>query len=444
MLVRLLGLLESGASSDIGNKIDFEGSLDDIDAFSGCTIDTVIVCGNTRTKSSAILREMASKPATALDKKLIRRDAAYLHGLGYFASVVISAEPTEPGRCRLLVTIVERARLFMLYPYPVVNYDFDKGISYGISWKVKNFRGNAEDLSLSAMRRQEKEQGIGFSWRSPWFTGRRVQMRVDASAYQRLEEPVDSDEEYIEDSIIGNLILGLPITKSLVRQTWFRPVVGFERRRAWRNFPALEDRLRRASYRQDLILAGGELEYDSRTDRISPFEGAVFRMAIRRYTTVSGLNEDYIFYGAREYLYIPAGDNSSFIVALRGDVREGDLASFYEMKLGGVRDVRGYSEEAERGRVKLVGTLQYRARFLGPKIIRIPRIGVLDFALNWTAFVDSGALAQEILELDDADYHTTAGLGLEIISPFRDLIRVEVASDGTGKPAFYLTAGSDF
>ncbi len=114
------------------------------------------------------------------------------------------------------------------------------------------------------------------------------------------------------------------------------------------------------------------------------------------------------------------------------------------MRLGGVSDVRGYSNDGERGRVKLVGTLQYRARFLGQRILRIPKIGEFDIAFNWTAFVDTGTLTNSLLDIDTSVFHSTAGLGIEIISPLRDIMRLEIASDGTGQPAFYLTAGTDF
>ena len=123
---------------------------------------------------------------------------------------------------------------------------------------------------------------------------------------------------------------------------------------------------------------------------------------------------------------------------------EGDLPAFFDMRLGGSRDVRGYADENERGQVKLVGTLQYRARFIGPRILRIPKIGDVDVAFNWTSFFDTGALMASILDLDTTVFHSTLGFGIEMISPLRDIMRFEVASDGTGQPALYITAGTDF
>ncbi len=129
-LLRLLGGVSPGASSeDSGNPYPDE-FMADVEELSGCTIDTIVVEGCERTRPSAITREMVSKPGTKLDEKSLRRDVSYLRGLGYFASVRISAEQTGMESCRLIVSIKDRPRLFMLYPYPVVNYDFEKGISY--------------------------------------------------------------------------------------------------------------------------------------------------------------------------------------------------------------------------------------------------------------------------------------------------------------------------
>ncbi|RJR27496.1 MAG: hypothetical protein C4574_06180 [Candidatus Latescibacterota bacterium] len=444
LVERMFGAGSARSLAADGSDGGVEETCRNLAPYYGCSIDTIVVTGNTRTKSGAILREMATKRGSCLDEKLIRRDAAFLRGLGYFAEVNLDAEQSAPGACRLIVSVVDRPGLFMRFPYPVVNYDFEKGLSYGFTWKVKNFRGNAENLSLSAIRRQEKEQGAGFSWSNPWFAGRRVRLGVDAGAYRRMEEPGDANEEYVRERVFAGVGVGVPLSRNLVRQIWFKPSLAFEARDSRRMLPDGEGSIGTAYIRQNFLSTGGEIEYDSRSDRISPFDGAVARLRIRRLSSVHGLEESYIFYGASGYFYLPVGEERSFIVAVRSDVREGDLPTYYDMRLGGVGDVRGYSNDGERGRVKLVGTLQYRARFLGPRVFRLPKIGEFDIAMNWTGFFDTGTLTDSMLDIDTSVFHSTVGFGIEIISPLRDIMRLELASDGTGQPAFYLTAGTDF
>ncbi|MGD1047861.1 MAG: BamA/TamA family outer membrane protein, partial [Candidatus Krumholzibacteriaceae bacterium] len=423
---------------------DLERQCRELEPFYGSTVDTIVVTGNTHTKTIAILREMATKQGAPLDERLIRRDSAYLRGLGYFAEVGISADTTEYGRCRVLVTVTERPAIFMRVPYPVVNYDFEKGLSYGATWKIKNFRGLAENLSASALIRQDKEEGASFSWNIPWLMGRRLGLRTDAFTYRRIELPSDSTEDWVKRQTGADLALSVPLTPSLVNQLWFRPGVSFD----WRESMLLPSNgvgfIERGLYSQDFVSVGAQLVYDSRADRISPFNGMFHQVSVRRFTSVSGLKQQYVFYGFSDYFYIPTGTERVLIVAVDGDIREGDLPGYYEMKLGGVRDVRGFSDNDLRGPAKLVGTLQYRAQFFGPHVFRLPKIGEFDVTLNGVAFVDSGSIMNSILDLDTATFHTTGGFGVEIISPFRDLIRLEVASDGTGSPAFYMTSGANF
>ncbi|MDD4856627.1 MAG: BamA/TamA family outer membrane protein [Candidatus Krumholzibacteria bacterium] len=433
-----------GGKSSAETCADLDRQCARLEPFYGCTVDTIVVSGNTHTKTVTILREMATKQGARLEERLIRRDASFLRGLAYFAEVGIEAESVEDGKCRIMVTVVDRPGLFMRVPYPVVNYDFEKGLSYGVNWKIKNFRGLAEDLSVTAMARRDKEDGAGFSWNIPWVMGRRVALRFNAYAYKRIEVPVDTDEDYIKEQYAVETGLGVPITRSLVRQLWFRTTLSFEGRDSRLTFNDELGDISRGLSHQNFVAVGAELSYDSRADRISPFSGMLHRARLKRYSSVSGPEQHYIFYGFSDYFYVPVGVERSFIIALDGDIREGNLPSYYLMKLGGVGDVRGFSDNDLRGTVKLVGSLQYRARLFGPHVFRLPKIGEFDVAMNGVAFFDNGSLMDSILDANTSTVYSTGGLGIEIISPFRDLIRLEMASDGTGKPAFYMTAGASF
>lgn len=423
--------------------MDAEWQIESIELvpFYGNTIDTIVVTGNTHTRPATILREMATKQGKPLEEKLIRRDAAHLRGLGYFSEVRVSAEEAGGGRCTLVVAITERPGLFMKYPYPVVNYDFTQGISYGFNWRIKNFRGVAQDISFNALNRPTRDRAATISYRDPWFTGRRIQLRLDFLGYQRREIPEFDD--FIKEQTLGSLTVGVPLTRSLVHQLWFRPSVTFERRnsRLTRSIPGVGTTS--DFHFQDFVSTGAELEYDSRSNRISPFDGMLHRFRVTRFSSVSGLDSKYVFYSSTDIFYLPVGTNRSFILAVNGNVREGDLPSFFEMGLAGTRDLRGFTKDDLRGTARIITTVQYRAQLFGPIILPIPKVGKFDFTLNGIVFVDNGALARSILDIPENTFYTTGGVGIEIISPLRDLMRIELATDGSGSPAFYVTAGSN-
>jgi outer membrane protein assembly factor BamA len=424
--------------------IDPEVERKKLEPFYGSTIDSIVVRGNDHTKPITILREMVSRPGGVLDERLVRRDEAYLRGLGYFAAVSMTAEQAESGKCRLVVTVAERSAVFMRLPYPVVNYDFQRGVSYGATWKIKNFRGLGEDLGVSVLARHEREEVAGFFWNSPWFFGRRLNFRFDANAYRRIDQPVNPEEEYLKRYAATGIGIGLPLTQDLMRQLWFKTNVSIERRESRLGLVDPSGVYSCDFHYQNYVATGAELEFDSRDDHISPFNGMRHRLTLRRLTTVAGPAQDYIFYGFSDYFYLPTGEYRTFVVGVDGDIREGDTPTYLEMKLGGVRDVRGFRDDDLRGTVKIVSTLQYRARIMGTRVLEIPIIGRFDVTVNWVAFIDNGALMYDIRDANHERFYTTGGVGVEIISPFRDLFRLEMATDGTNSPAFYMTAGTDF
>ena len=119
----------------------------------------------------------------------------------------------------------------MRVPYPVVNYDFQRGLSYGATWKIKNFRGLGEDLAVSGLMRKDREEGVSFSWSNPWFLGRRAPFRFDSYAYRRIDDPEDADDEYLKEQVGTSVGFGLPLTQSLVKQLWLKTNLSFERRK---------------------------------------------------------------------------------------------------------------------------------------------------------------------------------------------------------------------
>jgi outer membrane protein insertion porin family len=409
-------------------------------AYYGSVIDTIVVRGNDRTRPVTIIREMATRQGEPLEEELIRRDVSYLRGLGFFSDVDIAADRSGNGRCRIIVTVSERPGLFMKYPYPVVNYDFTDGVSYGFRWRIKNFRGYGEGLSISVLKRRDLEHGGGISWDVPWAGGRRLRVHSGLFTYWRLAEPQFGD--FIKERTGVALAVGLPLTESLVKQVWISTHFSFERRQS-RFSPDTGVGAAADFHRQNFVSTGLELSYDSRDNVLAPTRGIFGRAGVTRFTAVQGLAQQYTLYRAAGRLYIPLGWPGSLILATDADIREGDVPSFFEMELGGSGSVRGF-EESGKGTAKLVQSVQIRKRIFGPRIFKIPRIGAFDVAVNSVFFVDNGALADCVTDFPRSRFHTTAGGGFEILSPIQDFIRIEAAYGQDDNAVFYLTSGSRF
>jgi len=433
--------LSSGSLPAADIDAEWHRMAERLKPYFGHIVDTIVVSGNDRTRRQTIVREMATKQRGVLEAELVRRDASFLRGMAFFSDVDISAVQTAPGRCRVDVFIVERPGLFMKYPYPVVNYDFEDGVSYGLRWRIKNFRGRGEELRIHALKRRDKEHGGSVSWKVPWLTERRLQLNSSLFTYRRLEEPESDD--FIKERNGMSANFSFPLSSSLVRQLWLGTILSFEARSSRLTF-ARDGFLTYDLYRQNLLATGLELIYDSRDNRISAWNGIYGRLRAIRFTSVRGLEQSYIFYFAASYFYIPVGSLGTLILALEGDVREGDLPSFFEMGIGGTNDLRGYPENDRKGRAKVMGTLQFRRPVYGPRVFDIPYIGNFDLALNAIVFIDNAALMSCFSDFPDSRYDTTGGIGIEVISPIQDMVRFELAGDGRGNMAFYFSSGTRF
>ncbi len=407
----------------------------------GEIVDSIIVEGNTHTERITIVREMVTRQGEPLEESLIQRDISFIRGMGFFSDVDISAESVSAGRCRITVHIAERPGLFMRFPYPVVNYDFEKGVSYGVRWRIKNFRGLGEELRLIALKRRDREHGGDIAWRVPWLMGKRLRMNLNLFGYRRLDE--SETDDYIKERVGTGAYFGVPLSSSLLRQLWLGTTISVEGRDS--RLSCTRDGVTTSElYRQNLLALGLELIYDSRDNRISPWSGFYSRFRTIRFTSIYGLDQQYIFYYTTQNYYLALESVGTIIFSLQADVREGDLPSFFEMGIGGAGDLRGYPDNDRKGRAKVLGAVQLRRNIYGPRVFNIPWIGKFDIALNGVAFIDSGALMDCIREMTDSRYDVTGGFGVEVISPIQDIVRIEIASDGEGYYAFYFTSGVRF
>jgi outer membrane protein assembly factor BamA len=412
-----------------------------LEPFYGDTIDTILVSGNTHTKRKTITREMATKEGDELDRDLIVRDATYLRGLGFFSDVDISAARISSGRIQVQVSVIERPALFMRFPYPIVNYHLERGVTFGFRWRIKNFRGQGENLLFYVNKRRDREHEGALEWSTPWVGERRIAIGLGIYNYRVLREPED---DFIKERNGGKASVSLPLTSSLIRRIYLTPMVSFEQRQsnivpAW-----IDPGAARRLYLQNILTLGLGFSYDSRNSYIAPTSGWNAGVGAARATAVYGLEQEYMFYSTYSYLYVPMPWIGTMIVAFDGLYRDGDLYEFYAFGMGGNDDLRGYEGSVERGRTRLISNLQLRRRFFGPTILDLPLIGKFDLSVNAIAFVDHGALADRPVDLTGARYLTTGGFGVEIISPIQDVVRIELAFGPDGNPMVYMTGGARF
>ena len=409
--------------------------------FRGNVIDEIIVKGNTHTKRWTIIREMATKEGGNLDEDILYRDHSYLRGLGFFSEVDITIVETLPGHCNVIVKVSERPDLFMKYPLPVLDYDLEKGISYGVRWKIRNFQGKGQGVYVGFKKRREHEHGGSVSWSMPWVGSRRMRLSFHGFSNTKLTVPESAD--FIKERHGGGVTMGFPLTRSLLRQVWIMPDVMIENRLS-RLYLDDSPNQNGDYFNQLYLVTGLTLTYDSRDNLISPFSGMFAGASVRRYTSIDGYKQQYSLMSLSSAFYVPIRGVGTIIFAFAGDNRDGAIPSFYEMGMGGRNDLRGYPGSDKRGTSRLLTTVQWRRNVYGPNVWDIPLIGKFDLALNTIAFVDNGALMNSLDTVAYSQFHSTTGFGVEIISPIQNLVRLEVAFSQQGAPSYYFATRNRF
>jgi outer membrane protein assembly factor BamA len=268
-------------------------------------------------------------------------------------------------------------------------------------------------------------------------------MRLSFQAFTHQKMSVPEKADFVKERHGGGVAMGFPLTSSLLRQVWIMPNIMVENRHSRLGIDEAPNQ--DGTYvRQLLLVTGLTLTYDSRDNRLSPFSGAFAGVSARRYSSVDGMKQQFSLMSLTTAFYLPVRNFGSLIFAFSGDNRDGELPWFYQMGMGGMNDLRGFPESDARGTTRLLTTIQWRKNVYGPNAFDIPVIGKFDVALNTVAFVDNGSLMNSLDMVPESRFYSTAGFGVEILSPIQDLIRLEVAFSQYGDPTYYVATRNRF
>jgi len=396
-------------------------------------VDSVTVEGNTKTKDFAVLREMELRPGMILQPEIWERDRRYLQDLGLFAAMSFRADSLGPGRCALRVKVKERSDLFLKMLVPVVNYDFEKGYSYGLRWNDRNFRGRRERLYASYMLESDHDERATLGWFAPWIGWEHLQLLADFSYFRRGEDPAG---EAITESESFTAYVGIPLTES--RIAYYQALTSL----SWQRRKSLDARGR--TVEQHFLEPMVGLRFDSRDSWLRPHRGALFFMELRLFEAVSGPSQRY--YSLREdyraFLTFHERLTLGMLSAL--SYQFGHYPRYSTVQLGGASTLRGYAAGTFEGAHRWYQTLELRWEVLPRLVFKLPYVGFVDVGLSVVAFVDGGIAWRSEGEFRADRFHGGAGLGFRLYSPFQDVVRMDIGFNSSGAVYPYLGTGVRF
>ena len=400
----------------------------------GLVVDSIYIVGDTRTRGWVLIREMETRVGARLDRIKLARDQRFLTDLSPVASVDISVEPTEPGRCHLRLAVVERPSLLLRLPYPVAEYDINRDRwKVGVRWRDRNFRGRLESVSAGATRDSNNDDSFGLGWSTRWIGMKHLGVGANVSHFRRDQARVESS---IMEQTVVSAGVALPLTDSRIAFSQLAPGMSLSTRR----FGSID------GHSENEVIVSPSLTYrfDSRDSGLKPSRGKFFSVSLSPTRVINGEGSTYWLLRNDVRLFHSLGKIT--VVAMRSSLfyQFGEFPDYVRFAIGGAGSLRGYSGGQFRGNHAWIQTAELRFFPLPQWFFHLPFVGKVDIQFAAVAFVDGGIVWNNPHTFTGQNFRGGGGVGLRIYSPFQDVVRLDLGINGQGTVRPYFTTGVRF
>ena len=439
------------------NQIDLKFEITENNKFD---VNSVQVRGNEKTKTIAIVRELALAPGETFDLVRMETSEARLKNTRFFEKVSIDDEPINSNDPELqnsrrnLVVDVKEGRTghvsfgvgFSTLEKAMMFAEFRQGNFDIMRWRTPHpLQGDGQKFRLR-LKLGSRSNEVRLALEEPWFFNRRL-----AAGFEIFREKSDYYSSYYDEMRAGFEIY--------FRKRIFELVEG-------RLFYKFEDvKIDDVSagapgfiQEEDLTISkvGLTLSRDTRDSILFPSDGSIFTLRKEFAGGIFGGDADYgrlEFQGARFFKTFDAMDQVFSVMGRVGTLgrfngEDADVPFFEKFFLGGPYNLRGWdyrevgpqdSEEPMGGNSYSYAGLEYTFKIADP--------------LRFAFFYDGGYLRRGDFEIfpgsDLEGWHDNWGLGVRIMvmgMPLRLDLGFPITDPGStgGSPQFHFSGGTRF
>jgi outer membrane protein insertion porin family len=391
----------------------------------GDTITGVSLQGNRVTRPNIVMREIAQHQGAVLDTVILAEDATRLENMQVFSSMRFTPS-ADSGGVALALDVTEMPPLLLL---PALSYNEQNGFSIGVGASALNIAGRGIRLTGSAL-----VGGVNTfqaSLINPWIAGDHVSLDARIAHLQRQDElnqfKETSDEltvwvrRYFGDyGRIGGALSYLSMNSDVASKTLS------------------------SSNTDQLFRVGASIGFDSRNSWRSPRRGWETEIAGWRTGGPLGGQGDFWSMDVDLRRYQPIAENQTFTLGALLSEQTGqpgvDLPSYMTYYIGGANSVRGYSVDDARevnGKNQFITTAEYAVNAL--PITEYHPLGMaFSLGLDVTGFVDLGTAWTNENAFNPHSLRQGGGIGLRLLVPGIDAIRVEFGINDHGGTQWHL------
>ena len=406
--------LLSSAAAVVGVSVGFaDGAERDAQ---GLTVTEIDLVGLEHTREQVVLRELVNQVGRPYRTGDARRSQTRLERLGVFSAVAVEPRPRADG----LVLGVEVRETTRYLPTVSIGLSDEDGVSAGPGFKSVNLFGRAMQFSFGARFGGTTEYETWLI--DPWFAGNRLSYRLDAAYRERF----NILDEFDEKTFDGGFRLSGPLSEPLRVGGRFELV----------SVRSEQDGVTLSAENHDIIpTAGLFTRYDTRDAVADTHAGWWNELELTRSGEAFGGDGDFWTLILDLRRYQPLGGRHQLAVFVLGTLRSGtvgtDIPVHQDFHIGGTNTVRGWGVDSREGKNQLLASSEYRYALLEKRAFQVFGVN-LHLGLKLALFADLGIAWNEGREFTLEHAIGGAGVGLRVLFPFVDMIRLDVALGDPG------------
>lgn len=397
----------------VGLSAATAGFSDDLE---GKLITEVRIQGLSFTKDYVVDRELSLREGEPYSERNRREDAEHLDRLRIFSSIEIRPVADGDG----VRVEIEVRETFPYMPTISIQVNDENGVSAGPGFKSPNFLGRGLELGAAAQFGGSTNFDVYFV--DPWITGNHVSLDT---RYQHVDRPNELDHfQEVSNDLNGRF--GTYVGES----GRLGVIAGYATVHSDRDGVTLSP-----DNQDEIPSLGFYAGYDTRDIWSRPGEGWQNEVDLTRNNirdTEAGFWTSNI--DLRRYLTWHERHNlllTSLTTLQSGTVGE-DLPIYADFHIGGTNTIRGWPLDARSGKNQFINTVEYRYLLAEPRPFSVSFFTAY-IGLQVAVFGDFGHAWNESSEFALNQFIGGYGVGLRVLIPFVDEIRVDVAWGDPGE-----------
>jgi outer membrane protein insertion porin family len=405
---------------------------EDFERFAGRLVVDVTFSGNNVTKNYVIRRELHTQVGDTLSVRVVGRDIERLKNLGIFADVQVI--PTEYSNG---VGLDYRVReMPWIFPYVAFRYTEENGWSVGPAASSVNLFGRGMSLSGRVLVGGATTFELEYLW--PWITGDHVSFQLRAAGLFRDQVILQFEENSYE------------ITPWV--GTWFGKHGRLAGSVGWFQMNSDSSGRTLSPDNQDNFMrVAGRLGYDNRDSWLNPHRGWWHELQLMKAGGRLPGDGDFWAVDLDLQRYQPITPRNTLVLGWLTSLQTGqvnvDVPSYLQYFMGGANSIRGYEfDELGRdlfGKNQMIVTVEYQYLVTDIRPIPIWKWAIAA-GLEVAVFSDTGIAWEKDPSLGEDDsfswdrFKTGVGVGLRLLVPSVDVVRVDMAVGEDGNLIFHF------